>query len=152
MGLRYQTLVADYWTVDVCPHGRNRRRIRTNRDAYRRHFERTYGYSPPSGGQVCACCGASIAYTLNRCARCEREPAAEPGPEGASMSQPKQPAADEPKDGPPSRDAGKVAGDILVALGGNHTAATVPNDTTPYRTEDGGWSTKALDAYLSDQT
>jgi hypothetical protein len=39
-------------------------------------------------------------------------------------------------------------GAAMAKLGGGHTKDTVPDDTTPYRTEDGGWSTKALDAYL----
>jgi hypothetical protein len=44
----------------------------------------------------------------------------------------------------------RLAG-IMVALGGDHTVDTVPDDTTPYRTEDGGWSTVALDRYLDSQ-
>lgn len=37
---------------------------------------------------------------------------------------------------------------FMAALGGNHTIDTVPDDVTPYRTEDSGWSTRALDRYL----
>jgi hypothetical protein len=44
----------------------------------------------------------------------------------------------------------RLAG-IMAALGGGHTVDTVPDDSTPYRTEDGGWSTKALDHYLDRQ-
>jgi hypothetical protein len=40
---------------------------------------------------------------------------------------------------------------IMAALGGNHTVDDVPDDVTPYRTEDGGWSTRALDRYLDGQ-
>ena len=39
-------------------------------------------------------------------------------------------------------------GAIMAALGGGHTIETVPDDVTPYLTEDGGWSTRALDRYL----
>jgi hypothetical protein len=38
--------------------------------------------------------------------------------------------------------------EAMVALGGGHTRDTVPDATTPFATEDGGWSTKNLDAYL----
>jgi len=34
---------------------------------------------------------------------------------------------------------------LMAKLGGGHTIDTVPDATTPYRTEDGGWSTKALE-------
>jgi hypothetical protein len=45
----------------------------------------------------------------------------------------------------------RLAG-IMVALGGDHTVDTVPDDVTPYRARDGGgWSTKALDRYLDEQ-
>jgi hypothetical protein len=44
----------------------------------------------------------------------------------------------------------RLAG-IMAALGGGHTVDTVPDETTPYRTEDGGWSTRALDRYLDRQ-
>jgi hypothetical protein len=39
-------------------------------------------------------------------------------------------------------------GAALVELGGGHTAETVPDAVTPYATEDGGWTTKNLEAYL----
>lgn len=42
-------------------------------------------------------------------------------------------------------------GALMADLGGGHTIDTVPDDVTPYRTEDGGWSTKALDDYLRGQ-
>lgn len=36
----------------------------------------------------------------------------------------------------------------MVALGGGHNRDTVPDAVTPFATEDGGWSTKNLEAYL----
>jgi hypothetical protein len=41
-----------------------------------------------------------------------------------------------------------TACDALVELAGNHTRETAPDATTPFATEDGGWSTHNLDAYL----
>jgi hypothetical protein len=38
--------------------------------------------------------------------------------------------------------------ETMVALGGGHTRDTVPDAVTPFATEDGGWSTRNLAAYL----
>jgi hypothetical protein len=63
-------------------------------------------------------------------------------------------ADDQVERGRPDPTAGverwRLAG-IMAALGGGHTVDTVPDDTTPYRTEDGGWSNVALDRYLDRQ-
>ena len=39
-------------------------------------------------------------------------------------------------------------GQVMDQLGGGHTRDDVPDVTTPFRTEDGGWSTLALERYL----
>jgi hypothetical protein len=47
--------------------------------------------------------------------------------------------------------AGFDAGAALVELGGGHTRETVPDATTPFATDGGGWSTLNLEAYLDGQ-
>jgi hypothetical protein len=55
---------------------------------------------------------------------------------------------DEPGSPDYDPDHGFDAGAALVELGGGHTRDTVPDATTPFATEGGGWTTKNLDAYL----
>ena len=40
-------------------------------------------------------------------------------------------------------------GEVMAELGGGHTRDDVPDETTPFRTENGGWSSLALEQYLA---